>query len=245
MYGINKSLCGSLRLCTRFDRSPGVQVIEQGSFPAPGTGGGLAGVLLLRHNTGTSLVACSLEHHQHLGRKGSVRKLCVCLFLYQQVVAAAQSLVAPREGPMVLKMLRKGDQPAGEPSVGQVCGKARRNDIQTLCRGAPGHAEMRPPQPTKLEPKSEREEENYCPGLPCFLLRSSSGSHHLLIRQPGLPCPLASPRIQSLRAQRPGQDGCTLVPVSDSAAGSQVASEMSWASDLTGWDCLYQGGTLM
>ena len=42
------------------------------------------------------------------------------------------------------------------------------------------------------------------------------------------------------RAQRLGQDGYSLAPALDLAAGSPVAPEMSWAPDLTGWDYLYQ-----
>lgn len=64
---------------------------------------------------------------------------------------------------------------------------------------------------------------------------SLSRGPRLLVRQQR--CPAMPPTLP--RAQRRGQDGCSLAPALDLAARSQVASEMSWAPDLSGWDYLY------
>ena len=50
---------------------------------------------------------------------------------------------------------------------------------------------------------------------------------------------LPSPAPHLPKGTEMGQDGCSLVPASDLAAGSQVASELSWAPDVTGGDYLY------
>lgn len=64
---------------------------------------------------------------------------------------------------------------------------------------------------------------------------SLNRGHHLLIRQPVLPSP--APHLP--KGTEMGQDGCSLAPASDLAAGSQVASELSWAPDVTSGDYLY------
>lgn len=63
---------------------------------------------------------------------------------------------------------------------------------------------------------------------------SLKGGRPLLIRQPALP----SPAPTSPRAQRWGRVNAAR-PASALAAGSQVASELSWAPDVTGGDYLY------
>ena len=81
--------------------------------------------------------------------------------LYQPVASGSQSIVAPKEDPTVLKELWRWDQVNRGALCGAgSCGGAGRNDRARLCTLDPGHAETRPPQPSKLEPKPAWEEGN-------------------------------------------------------------------------------------
>lgn len=62
-----------------------------------------------------------------------------------------------------------------------------------------------------------------------FSLRVSC---HPLVRQPGLPYPTTPPEVPE--GTEEGQDRHSLVPAPEVAAGSQMASEISWTAGLTG-----------
>ena len=84
---------------------------------------------------------------------------------------------------------------------------------------------MRPPQPAKLEPKPVWEGTQYSTVAVTFAFAFSlNRGHPLLIRQPAVPSP--APHLP--KGTEMGQGGCSLAPASALAAGSQVASELSF-----------------
>lgn len=129
----------------------------------------------------------------------------------------------------------------GAVSGAGLWGRARRKDRDRLCTLDRGHAEMRPPQPAKLEPKPVWEGTQYSTVAVTFaFVFSLNRGRPLLIRQPAVPSP--APHLP--KGTETGQGGCSLAPASALAAGSQVASELSCSPDVTGGDYLYLGGVL-